>query len=165
MQMGQLWKYAAAGNIKKSHLDENGIERYGTLTFTGNTKVYLCGKIWNNERKEIAVLGLCRGKRYYVDRVPVDLIENVRMTKVYTPKVLEIMSNWECETDNEVENKDETTIIVFPEFVTLKAEVEKLRTEISMLLLERDELHLVIVMYSVQAPDIKVNRRKQEIPG
>ena len=95
MQMGQLWKYAVAGNIKKSHLDENGIERYGTLAFTGNTKVYLCGKIWNNERKEIAVLGLCRGKRYYVDRVPVDLIENVRMTKVYTPKVLEIMSNWE----------------------------------------------------------------------
>lgn len=49
-----------------------------------------------------------------------------------------------CETDNEAENKDETTIIVFPEFVTLKAEVEKLRTEISMLLLERDELRLVI---------------------
>jgi len=49
-----------------------------------------------------------------------------------------------CEVDNNVENKDETTIIVFPEFVTLKAEVEKLRTEISMLLLERDELRLVI---------------------
>lgn len=38
----------------------------------------------------------------------------------------------------------ECTIILFPEFVTLKAEVEKLRTEISMLLLERDELRLVI---------------------
>ena len=36
------------------------------------------------------------------------------------------------------------TIILFPEFVTLKAEVEKLRTEISMLLLERDELRLVV---------------------
>ena len=50
-----------------------------------------------------------------------------------------------CEVNDEVENKDEsTTIIVFPEFLTLKAEVEKLRTEISMLLLERDELHFVI---------------------
>lgn len=49
-----------------------------------------------------------------------------------------------CKADNEVENKDETTIIVFPEFITLKAEIEKLRTEISMLLLERDELRLVI---------------------
>ena len=36
------------------------------------------------------------------------------------------------------------TLILFPEFVTLKAEVEKLRTEISMLLLERDELRLVV---------------------
>ena len=36
------------------------------------------------------------------------------------------------------------TVILFPEFITLKAEVEKLRTEISMLLLERDELRLVV---------------------
>lgn len=35
------------------------------------------------------------------------------------------------------------TIILFPEFVTLKKEVEKLRTEMSMLLLERDELLFV----------------------
>lgn len=41
------------------------------------------------------------------------------------------------------ENND-YTIILFPEFVTLKSEVEKLRTEISMLLLERDELRLVV---------------------
>lgn len=40
--------------------------------------------------------------------------------------------------------EENCTIILFPEFVTLKAEVEKLRTEISMLLLERDELRLVI---------------------
>lgn len=32
------------------------------------------------------------------------------------------------------------TVILFPDFVKLKAEVEKLRTEMSMLLLERDEL-------------------------
>ncbi len=35
------------------------------------------------------------------------------------------------------------TIILFPEFVTLKNEVEKMRTEMSMLLLERDELLFV----------------------
>lgn len=39
---------------------------------------------------------------------------------------------------------NEYAVILFPEFVTLKAEVEKLRTEMSMLLLERDELRLVI---------------------
>lgn len=40
--------------------------------------------------------------------------------------------------------EDNSTIILFPEFATLKTEVEKLRTELSMLLLERDELRLVI---------------------
>ena len=98
--MEQLWKYAVAGNIKKSHIDENGILRYGTSAFKGNTKVYLCGRLLderlpNENRKEISVLGLCRGRRYYVDSVPIDLIENVRLTRVYKPTVLKIMSDWE----------------------------------------------------------------------
>ena len=98
--MEQLWKYAVAGNIKKSHIDENGILRYGTSSFKGNTKVYLCGRLLderipNEDRKVISVLGLCRGRRYYVDSVPIDLIENVRLTRVYKPKVLKIMSDWE----------------------------------------------------------------------
>ena len=98
--MEQLWKYAVAGNIKKSHIDENGILRYGTSAYKGNTKVYLCGRLLderllNENRKEISVLGLCRGRRYYVDSVPIDLIENVRLTRVYQPTVLKIMSDWE----------------------------------------------------------------------
>ena len=98
--MEQLWKYAVVGNIKKSHMDENGILRYGTSAFRGNTKVYLCGRLLdvrllNENRKEISVLGLCRGRRYYVDSVPIDLIENVRLTRVYKPTVLKIMSDWE----------------------------------------------------------------------
>ena len=36
------------------------------------------------------------------------------------------------------------TVVPFPEFAALKAEVEKLRVEISMFLLERDELRFVI---------------------
>lgn len=35
-------------------------------------------------------------------------------------------------------------IIILPDFEKLKSEVEKLRTELSMLLLERDELQFVI---------------------
>lgn len=35
-------------------------------------------------------------------------------------------------------------VIVFPDFEKLRNEVEKMRTELSMLLLERDELQLVI---------------------
>ena len=98
--MGILWRYAVAGNIKKSRIDENGVLRYGTSAFKGNTKVYISGRLWDerlpeDNKNEIAVLGLSRGRRYYVDSIPVDLIENVRLTRVYKPKVLEIMSDWE----------------------------------------------------------------------
>lgn len=41
-------------------------------------------------------------------------------------------------------NDSGSSVILFPEYATLKEEVEKLRTEISMLLLERDELRFVI---------------------
>ena len=53
---------------------------------------------------------------------------------------------------NDEEENAETTaevsssgnVIVFPDFEKLKSEVEKMRTELSMLLLERDELQFVI---------------------
>lgn len=100
MLMRQLWKYAVVGNIKKSRVDVNGVLRYGTSAFKGNSKVYLCGRMWDERisegnKKEISVLGLCRGKRYYVDSVAVDWIENVRLTRVYKPTIIKIMSNWE----------------------------------------------------------------------
>ena len=37
-----------------------------------------------------------------------------------------------------------STIIPFPDFQKLKEEIEKLRTELSMLVLERDELRFVV---------------------
>ena len=53
--------------------------------------------------------------------------------------------------DDEDENTKTTAevsssgnVIVFPDFEKLKSEVEKMRTELSMLLLERDELQFVI---------------------
>ena len=50
------------------------------------------------------------------------------------------------EENAEVDAQDSSTadVIVFPDFEKLKSEVEKLRTELSMLLLERDELQFVI---------------------
>lgn len=62
-----------------------------------------------------------------------EIWEQKYIDKTYTPKKKE-----------EPTSPDSCTIVLFPEFITLKAEVEKLRTEISMLLLERDELRLVI---------------------
>ncbi len=101
--MKQTWRYAVTGNIKKTRIDENGVLRYGTAAFKGNTKVYLCGRLWDERipdenKTEIAVLGLSRGRKYYVDTVPFELIENLRITRVYTLRVLDIMSDFEfCE--------------------------------------------------------------------
>lgn len=95
--MENLWRYAVAGNIKKTRIDENGILRYGTAAFKGNTKVYLQGRLWDERlpdenKTEISVLGLSRGGKYYVDSIPIELLENLRITRVYTPKVLDMMS-------------------------------------------------------------------------
>ena len=98
IEMNMLWRYAVAGNIKKSRIDENGILRYGTPAYKGNTKVYLCGRNWDErlpdpDKTHISVVELSRGGRYYVDYVPIELIENLRLTRVYTPGVLKIMSD------------------------------------------------------------------------
>lgn len=101
--MNDKWRYAVTGNIKKMRLDENGTVRYGTAAFKGKTKVYLSGRLWDERYPgenltSISVLGLSRGGRYFVDTVPVGCIENLRITRVYTPEVLRMMSDIEfCE--------------------------------------------------------------------
>ena len=98
--MENEWRYAVAANIKESRVDENGILRYGTPAFRGHTKVYLCGRLWDERlpdenKREISVLGRRRRGRYYVDQVPIAMLEHLRLTRVYKPAVLEIMSNFE----------------------------------------------------------------------
>ena len=50
----------------------------------------------------------------------------------------------EKSTETNVKVSFSGNVIVFPDFEKLKSEVEKMRTELSMLLLERDELQFVI---------------------
>ena len=45
-------------------------------------------------------------------------------------------------TISEISSSD--NVIIFPDFEKLKREIEKLRTELSMLLLEHDELQFVV---------------------
>lgn len=52
--------------------------------------------------------------------------------------------NEEKSTKTKVEVSSSSNVIVFPDFEKLKSEVEKKCTELSMLLLERDELQFVI---------------------
>ena len=118
--MEKSWRFAVAGKIKKTRVDENGVLRYGTSAFKGNTKVYLAGRWWDErlpqkDKTEISVLGISRGRKYYVDLVPVELIENIRITRVYTPRVLEMMSNFEfsdCWWGNTQEERDDAAAFI-----------------------------------------------------
>lgn len=101
MQINELaeanrdWRYCVVGNITKTHIDGQGILRYGSSAFRGGTKVYLCGKYWNKEHGTIGVIGLGRYKRYVYSDVSPSLIENVRCQRAYNPSVLALMDNWE----------------------------------------------------------------------
>ena len=91
----QNWTYCVVGNIKESHVDENGVLRYGTAAFASGAKVYLCGRLWDRSRDEISTLGITRGKKLQVVQTDISLIENVRCQKVFRTGVLEMMDNFE----------------------------------------------------------------------
>ena len=95
VENNRAWKCCVVGNIVKTRIDENGILRYGTSAFTGGTKVYLCGKYWDERAKTITVIGLNRFKKFSVSDIPPNAIENVRCQRVYKPKVIEIMDDFE----------------------------------------------------------------------
>ena len=70
------WTYCVVGNIKKNHFDEEGVLRYGTAAFTGGTKVYLHGRIWDRSRSHIDALGLNRRNELQVVWTDIAQIEN-----------------------------------------------------------------------------------------
>ena len=95
MENEKKWRFCVAGNIVKSHLDEEGITRYGTKAFTGGTKVYLEGDVCN-ERDVVLVIGQNRFGRYALESIPLTLIENIRAQQVFKPTVLKIMEYTEA---------------------------------------------------------------------
>lgn len=90
------WRFCVVGNIVKTHTGEDGTVFYGTKAFTGGTKVYLDDSSYLLERGLVSVIGLNRFKKYIVDIVPVELIENVRVQRIYKPTVLKIMDHLEA---------------------------------------------------------------------
>lgn len=95
MDEKQNWTYCVVGNIKKTHHDEEGTLRYGTAAFTGGTKVYISGRIWDRSRDHIDALGLNRRNDLQVVWTNIECIENVRCQKVFHPGILGIMDNHE----------------------------------------------------------------------
>ena len=94
IDMNNNWKFCVVGNIVKQHLDEGGNVLYGTRAFSGNTKVYICDSEFDLQSGMITVLGLNRFGRYSIERIYIGLIVNVRLQKVFKPKVLEIMDSY-----------------------------------------------------------------------
>ena len=88
----QNWTYCVVGNITKTHFDEDGTLRYGTAAFTGGTKVYLSGRLWDSERGYIDTLGRNRHGRLQLVWTDISCIENVRCQKVFQPEILELMN-------------------------------------------------------------------------
>jgi hypothetical protein len=91
MEEQKAWRFCVVGNIKSQHTDENGKILYGTKAFSGGTKVYIDDRTWNVNAGEVSVIGLNRFGHYAVEGTETDLIENIRVQRVFKPTVLEIM--------------------------------------------------------------------------
>lgn len=92
MENDQNWRFCIVGNVVQQHTDENGQVLYGTKAFTGGTKLYIDDRAWNLDRGSVSVIGLNRFGHYAVEWIPVELIENLRIQRVFKPTVLEIMN-------------------------------------------------------------------------
>ena len=89
------WRYCVIGNIIPEHIDEEGILRYGTRAFPGGRKVYLSKSFWS-EDGTITVMGLNRFKsKYTTEHISVNLITNIRRSKVFAKRPLQIMGDIE----------------------------------------------------------------------
>lgn len=89
----KAWRFCVVGNIKKQHLSEEQIVLYGTKAFAGGAKVYISDKTLGLNDGMVSVIGLNRFRRYAVERVQIDLIENVRLQRVFKPGVLAVMDS------------------------------------------------------------------------
>ncbi len=87
----QKWRFGVVANITEYHTGEDGVLYRGTKPFTAGTKVYLAGKDWGSDFKDIFVIGLNRFRRYALERISVDCLENVRTQRIFKPRVLEII--------------------------------------------------------------------------
>ena len=85
------WRFGVVGNIIGKHTDDDGNIYYGTKAFIPNTKVYICGKYWDEGREHIGVIGRNRFGRIVFEYIDFSLIQSIREQRIYKPKILDIM--------------------------------------------------------------------------
>ncbi|MBR4950176.1 MAG: hypothetical protein IKZ25_05305 [Clostridia bacterium] len=86
------FRYGVVANIIEYHTDENGNVYRGTKPFTTGTKVYLNGKHWNTNKRQIEVIGRNRFGRIALEWIDTWFLENLRVKRIYKPNVLKIMN-------------------------------------------------------------------------
>ena len=87
------FKWCLVGNIVQSHTygEEHEI-RYGSKQFAPGAKVYIAPANWDDGYENVIVIGCPRRCRHYIEIIMrSDLIENVRLKKVYAPFLLKMM--------------------------------------------------------------------------
>ncbi len=86
--------YCLVGNVVPCHyygVDKKIIR--GTNLFLANAKVYVFPRIRDYPQSRARVIGLSRNKKRYIfTRMPIRLITNWRLQKVYKKKIIEIMA-------------------------------------------------------------------------
>lgn len=111
------WRFCVVGNIIGEHIDEDGNVYIGTKAFKKGTKVYINEKFFAEGQNDVWVIGLNRFKRYVMTTVPLESIENIRLQRVFSSKILEIINydekfegaQWRLRTSRD--KKEATTFI------------------------------------------------------
>lgn len=93
----QDWRWCLVGNIVKTHeYGEDHEIKTGSRHFAPGAKVYMAPVQWGDGYERITVIGKPRKRRNYVEVIMrSELIENLRMQKVFTPAVLKKMDQSE----------------------------------------------------------------------
>ena len=92
----RTWYFAVVGNIVKSHIDSDGIERFGSKAFRSGAKVFIEGKYWSFNDESIGVIGHNRFGRLVYESVPKELIENLRCQRLYSTSVIDMIDHYEA---------------------------------------------------------------------
>ena len=120
------FKWCLVGNIVQSHTyGEEHEMRVGSKQFAPGAKVYIAPANWGDGYEDVIVIGCPRRCRHYIEIIMrSDLIENVRLKKVYAPFLLKMMdkSQYTC-----VQNR----VVFHPAFVLGSARTASISALIS----------------------------------
>lgn len=100
------------GNIVKDHAYGESKEiLIGTKHFQPGAKVYMAPANWGDSYENIVVIGCPRRAKHYIEIIMrSEYIENLRLKKVFTPFILDMMKNSEYSWWDD-SDKDKETII------------------------------------------------------